>query len=814
MKKIYLLMLICCTCITSYATTYYWVGTSGTNWNTANSWNTASDGSGTFASPAPGNTDDLIIDRSTTIIMNASYQANSFIISGANIVVVLQNNTNATSYNFTTDNGSATTPHLLVPSSCELVLRGTGTGACNVMYLSRGGSPAAPEAIINGTITTEGTGSATSSSNSRIDASNGHIQINGTYNMKPNCGNPVQGSGNNIITMGPNSLLDITEAGSFFLPDISFNATSTLSIRSTGSGTISNLNSSTLSYGNILVNATIVNGASNANLALPSTTVINGYLRLISAGTGSGSLRLVGNTPGTITIKGLMSIEGGNFAGTAASSTMSSHVINAEGGFAISSGTFDLSQNTTGTANNLFLNIAGGDFNQTGGVITESGISTDSRIRFTSGTAAQSLLGTLNTTNDVSVEINKLNNQLTTFANNVGLSTNANARFRLTNGKVDLNGNTLTLNNGSPATSLIGGSVDSYVYNGTLIREMSDAASTYVFPVGSQQYYYPAKIVPTDAASNFSVRFYNNYPTNAPITGDPTPGIETGLIAPYYWDIQISSGTSADGISLGYTNIAAGVLVPANAKVVHLKTDVSPDPMNWYWETLGGLASNGPGGCTPTADCAFIDAVSDLPWSAFSPFTLAGNVNVLPVDINSFIAQKINNNSNSINWRASCNVLNEATFEVQRSTDGVNFITIYNETASKARCASPFSYTDNYNATSAITYYRLKVTGVVGEAKYSTIAAVNNKGGKLESVMLYPTVVKNNATVLVQSTQNNTTGNFVVTNATGAVVAKFTKGINEGSNVVNIETAYLAAGIYQLTTYINGVITTLRFVKQ
>jgi uncharacterized membrane-anchored protein YitT (DUF2179 family) len=97
---------------------------------------------------------------------------------------------------------------------------------------------------------------------------------------------------------------------------------------------------------------------------------------------------------------------------------------------------------------------------------------------------------------------------------------------------------------------------------------------------------------------------------------------------------------------------------------------------------------------------------------------------------------------------------------------------------------------------------------------YGKIVAVNNKDGKLELVTIYPTVATNNATVLVQSKQNNSTAAFIITNAQGAIVNKFTKVVNEGGNIFTLETGYLAAGTYQLMAYVNGEMITTRFIKQ
>jgi hypothetical protein len=92
----------------------------------------------------------------------------------------------------------------------------------------------------------------------------------------------------------------------------------------------------------------------------------------------------------------------------------------------------------------------------------------------------------------------------------------------LTNGKINTQGNTLTLSNGTPANQLVGGSSSSYVYStgaGRFIRNNLAAATAYNFPVGTAANYLPVTVTPT-TTSNFAMNAFTPASTNG-VEGGP-----------------------------------------------------------------------------------------------------------------------------------------------------------------------------------------------------------------------------------------------------------------------------------------------------
>jgi uncharacterized membrane protein len=69
-------------------------------------------------------------------------------------------------------------------------------------------------------------------------------------------------------------------------------------------------------------------------------------------------------------------------------------------------------------------------------------------------------------------------------------------------------------------------------------------------------------------------------------------------------------------------------------------------------------------------------------------------------------------------------VYNNKYYEVQRSSDGINFSSIFQLNAGNdSKSTAEYSYTD-FKAISGISYYRIKQTDADGKSSYSAIAKV------------------------------------------------------------------------------------------
>ena len=205
------------------------------------------------------------------------------------------------------------------------------------------------------------------------------------------------------------------------------------------------------------------------------------------------------------------------------------------------------------------------------------------------------------------------------------------------------------------------------------------------------------------------------------------------------------------------------------------------------------------------------DYDGDMRWT--TPYVGADEIPFAPLPIGIvYFKGKAQGNTNLLNWKIALEG-DHIDFDVQRSTDGINFSSIGKITASQQRCEQPFDFTDK-NPVSGINYYRLALTGEVGPQTYSIILSILNRKAGFDLIGLYPTLVTDNALLSISSAAN-TMMQFVVSDVLGRIISIRTEAIHAGSSTINMNFASLPKGNYQLSAYEKGgIINTIRFVKR
>lgn len=110
--------------------------------------------------------------------------------------------------------------------------------------------------------------------------------------------------------------------------------------------------------------------------------------------------------------------------------------------------------------------------------------------------------------------------------------------------------------------------------------------------------------------------------------------------------------------------------------------------------------------------------------TGISPLGFSSNPVVLPVLFKSFYATK--NNSNVVlNW-STAQEFNNNNFEIQRSTDGVNWnVVAVMLGAGTSYTEKQYSYTDK-NVTAAVVYYRIRQVDMDSKYTYSTVKTIRS----------------------------------------------------------------------------------------
>jgi Metallo-peptidase family M12B Reprolysin-like/Secretion system C-terminal sorting domain len=204
------------------------------------------------------------------------------------------------------------------------------------------------------------------------------------------------------------------------------------------------------------------------------------------------------------------------------------------------------------------------------------------------------------------------------------------------------------------------------------------------------------------------------------------------------------------------------------------------------------------------------------------PATYCGNLSkntvsvtvtaVLPVNFIALKARKVNSTV-ALDW-GTASEQNTSHFDVQRSADGINFITALG----KINAAGNSSIIKNYNLVDAKplkgwNYYRIKQVDLDGKFAYSNIAPINFE--KENVVMLvYPNPAINVLTIEYASA---ITGKLQIqiTDAKGATVLQQNQQVVAGRNTNTLNISNLAAGMYVLKSIdANGNTSFTKFVKQ
>ena len=464
--------------------------------------------------------------------------------------------------------------------------------------------------------------------------------------------------------------------------------------------------------------------------------------------------------------------------------------------FEMTAGTYDATtQNTT---------ILGNWLNN-GGTLTASGAST---VIF-NGSVAQTIGGGTSTTFNALTIDNAAGVSIT-------INETVNATLTLTNGKLNVpTGNILTIQNsntiagsGFDATKHIATLVDYGTGAKGFIRVNNMAASVaYLLPVGDGINYLPVTLTPSDATTannTYSVCVFQGITIDGEPNGTPFSPVQKNKCVDAVWTVN-------------YNGSGTPTAAPATMKLDWPESLEGP-----YFSALGdnliGIAHYGPawGTCQALASSGnnSTNTVALDNITQFSPFAVGwidASGGVLAIKITYFNASK-GNGYNSLNWQAACSS-SQAIFEIERSTDGINFTTISSITATQARCAQPFSYNDN-TAPSGTVFYRIKIIDVDGRASNSAIVKLSNQAKEIQLGGISPNPVANVAQLKINTTKNDVV-ELAIVSADGKVVYRNSVKLQPGSSVVNIEIANLPSGVYMIKgLFSDGQTNTLKFIKK
>ncbi len=181
----------------------------------------------------------------------------------------------------------------------------------------------------------------------------------------------------------------------------------------------------------------------------------------------------------------------------------------------------------------------------------------------------------------------------------------------------------------------------------------------------------------------------------------------------------------------------------------------------------------------------------------------------LPIFLHRFSVTK-QGATNVVNWRTLLESGLEH-FEVERSSDGINYWSIHSQPARNTEEANEYSFIDN-NAPGGVNYYRLKMVERDNVIRYSMVIKVSTNLAK-RSLFVSPNPVINNFSLSYQ-TESSGAATIHIKDITGKILKTFTDAVTKGNNVIYIQNmADWRPGVYIISLQQGNSVEHTKFVK-
>ncbi len=304
-------------------------------------------------------------------------------------------------------------------------------------------------------------------------------------------------------------------------------------------------------------------------------------------------------------------------------------------------------------------------------------------------------------------------------------------------------------------------------------------------------------------------------------------------VAPYekwfvmnrYWNVSPLVQPSAGGVDLrfyyttaDYTGVEtaanyAQTFISSHADLTFYKfstgSGIDPDPTQGH---TGGNNSNYIQ-LSPTTQSFNSDHYAEFNVASFSGGGGGGigcdafPCNPLPIELINFEAARQNNNI-LVKWQTETE-LNNAFFELEKSSDGLRFSSIAQvEGAGTTDVPQNYQHLDK-NPLTGFNYYRLKQVDFDGRVSYSEVIYVNfiTKG----EVNIFPNPVLDEMTISYYS-EASQDAMIRIYDVIGQNVSYMVQEANIGLNEIGFKTDF-SPGVYFIALTVDNKTTTTRFVK-
>ena len=258
--------------------------------------------------------------------------------------------------------------------------------------------------------------------------------------------------------------------------------------------------------------------------------------------------------------------------------------------------------------------------------------------------------------------------------------------------------------------------------NATVQKQWGDGAKGFFkFVIGSSEHAAPVGITPTANGATFTASYDYNKGAD-PITENLPEGLER-VSAMETWNID--GGATSSYITLYWADAVASGITPGKESDL-----VVAHYTGGEWKSE---AAKFEGGNSITTTSAV---------TSYSPFTFGTKstdptINPLPVTFVAFTGRQVGNTI-VLDW-ATASENDNNYFEIERSADGVNYVTIgYVDGAGNSSSLLGYQFTDNAPEQGQL-YYRLSQVDFDGNREYADkVVAVLYTGSEIENLTIVP----------------------------------------------------------------------------
>jgi hypothetical protein len=297
-----------------------------------------------------------------------------------------------------------------------------------------------------------------------------------------------------------------------------------------------------------------------------------------------------------------------------------------------------------------------------------------------------------------------------------------------------------------------------------------------------------------------------------------------------------ASATTCNTLTTGDTILITGRLTLTSSYSVHASNDIVfiIDGGSITWDASadldvglnskfiiinGGALNNGAGACNPAKRISFGGTTivscggGGGALYSFADYNTAGGGNgigPLPVELVKFEV-KHQGGYNKLFW-VTASEYNNSHFEIQNSTDGINFITIAKIAgAGNSNQLNDYSYVDS---SKSIYYYRLKQIDFNNSFEYSQVIKVSGQkdvSPNLVSLLPNPSTGKIKIEVNIPDIQNI---QVTLYDKHGKkILTQSTTEYSDGNTIINFDLSYLPADIYFVQTIVDQKVIVTKLVK-